>query len=362
MTETKQTAAVVGAGVLGRLLALSLTERSFKVDVFEAGAADHADGCSWVGAGMLHPFAELEHAEPVIAALGERSIELWRDLLGRLEDPVYFQQEGSLTVAHPQDWGDFERFRAAIAAKRAGVERDLGPREVAELEPELANHFHRGLFFPDEAQIEPLDLLPALHKRAASLGARFHFHQSVEQLEARQITFAEGRTRSFDWVFDVRGMAAKSRFPKLRGVLGELIRIHAPEVELTRPVRLMHPRYPLYVVPRPNHHYIIGATSIESENLQKISVRSALELLSAAYSLHSGFAEARIIGMYQQLRPAFPDNLPRIFYAPGHVAVNGLYRHGFLVTPALVEEVMRLVASGKSDLQHPQLVEDLCLN
>ena len=56
---------------------------------------------------------------------------------------------------------------------------------------------------------------------------------------------------------------------------------------------------------------MIGATSIESEDTG-VSVRSALELLSAAYAVHPAFAEARIVEIGAGLRPAFPDNLPRI--------------------------------------------------
>ena len=35
-------------------------------------------------------------------------------------------------------------------------------------------------------------------------------------------------------------------------VYGEVIRIHAPEVTLTRPTRLLHPRYPIYIAPNPD--------------------------------------------------------------------------------------------------------------
>jgi hypothetical protein len=59
----------------------------------------------------------------------------------------------------------------------------------------------------------------------------------------------------------------------------------------------VHPRYPLYIAPKPGHGvFVIGATEIESEDMSPASVRSTLELLSAAYAVHSGFAEARIRG------------------------------------------------------------------
>jgi glycine oxidase len=120
-------------------------------------------------------------------------------------------------------------------------------------------------------------------------------------------------------------------------VRGEVIRVYAPEVHLQRPIRLLHPRFPIYIAPKNNHLYVIGATEIESEDTSPVSVRSSLELLTAAYSLHSGFAEARIIEMNAQCRPTLPDNSPLIEVLNNRVmSINGLYRHGFMISPAVL--------------------------
>ena len=101
-------------------------------------------------------------------------------------------------------------------------------------------------------------------------------------------------------------------------------------------MRLLHPRWPLYIVPRAGNRFLIGATSIETES-GGVSVRSALELLTAAYAVHPVFAEARIVDFGAGLRPAFPDNLPRVTVDDTRITVNGLYRHGFLLAPAVAE-------------------------
>ena len=132
----------------------------------------------------------------------------------------------------------------------------------------------------------------------------------------------------------------------LRGVRGELLHLHAPEVTLHHPIRLAHPRYPLYIVPRSDQLFVVGATEIESNDAGSITVRSALELLSAAYSMHSGFSEGRLVETCVDCRPAFPDHLPRITCEPGLIRVNGLYRHGFLLAPLLVEKVRTTLATG----------------
>ena len=127
-----------------------------------------------------------------------------------------------------------------------------------------------------------------------------------------------------------------------------MIIVETSEVDLSRPVRLIHPRWPLYVIPRGDNRFMLGATSIEAED-SGVSVRSALELLGAAYAVHPAFAEARILEFGAGLRPAFPDNLPRIAINKQKISVNGLYRHGFLLAPALAELTLGYVERGVID-------------
>lgn len=157
----------------------------------------------------------------------------------------------------------------------------------------------------------------------------------------------DGATVRHDWIADTRGLSAQADLPDLRGVRGELIIVSAPDVRLRRPIRLMHPRYRVYIVPRPSDRYVIGATSIEAEDFSPITVRSTLELLSAAFAVHPGFGEARVDETVTQCRPAFPDNRPRIHYAEGLVRINGLHRHGFLLAPALVEFAAYFLERGR---------------
>jgi glycine oxidase len=258
--------------------------------------------------------------------LGRRSLALWRSHLPDLS------AEGSLVVAHPRDRADYERF----ARLTSGYER-IDARRLGELEPALAGRFREGLFFPDEAHVEPRRVLPALHRQLQKAGATIRFNEAVEP-------------RDLDGtVIDCRGLAARDVFPDLRGVRGEIVVVETAEVALARPVRLIHPRWPLYIVPRPNGRYLIGATTIESEDAGGVTVRSALELLTAAYAVHPAFGEARIVEFGAGLRPAFPDHAPRIRVDGERIAVNGLYRHGFLLAPALAELTVNYVRHGTRD-------------
>ena len=316
---------IIGAGIAGAWQALLFAQAGHPVTLYERSDADMTLSTSHWAGGMLAPWCEAETSEPVIGRLGVRSLDLWRELFPNT--PF----NGSLVVAHARDRADFERF----AKLTTGYQRLDGPA-MGELEPSLEGRFRDGLFYPDEGHVDPRRVLPELHARIEAAGGtvRFDCDVTAENLEGI--------------VIDCRGLSARDEQPELRGVKGEMIIVETSEVELSRPVRLIHPRWPLYVIPRGDGRFMLGATSIEAEDTG-VSVRSALELLGAAYSVHPAFAEARIIEFGSGLRPAFPDNLPRITIGRNRIAVNGLYRHGFLLAPALAELTLAYVQRGALD-------------
>jgi len=316
---------IIGAGIAGAWHALLLAQAGRTVTVHERSDASMTESTSHWAGGMLAPWCEAEASEPVISRLGIRSLDLWRQ---------HFPQtpfNGSLVVAHARDRADFERF-----AKLTANHRRLDARGLSELEPSLEGRFREGLFYPDEGHVEPRRMLPALHAAIAKAGGKIEFNSGVEADDLDGL------------VIDCRGIAARDAEPDIRGVKGEMIIIETSEVELLRPVRLIHPRFPLYVIPRGDGRFMLGATSIESEDTG-VSVRSALELLGAAYAVHPAFAEARIVEFGSGLRPAFPDNLPRISIEQERISVNGLYRHGFLLAPALAELTLGFIERGVID-------------
>src|SRR3974390_3403704 len=145
-----------------------------------------------------------------------------------------------------------------------------------------------------------------------------------------------------------RTRAIEPILPVLRGLKGEIIVGATEEVKLSRPIRLVHPLWPIYIVPRVGNRFLIGATSIEADD-EGVSVRSALELLTGAYAVHPAFAEARIVDIGAALRPAFPDNFPRVTVNHSRISVNGLYRHGFLLAPAVAEITVAHMLRGQTD-------------
>ena len=313
--------AIAGAGLMGRLIGWQLVKRGANVTLYERTPRHAPASAAHVAAAMLAPVSELPESDAAIFAMGQQSLRAWPAMLDELGVP--YGISGSLLVAHGPDGPLLDKFFRSLGAHRDTEAQWLDGPGVAELEPALAGRFERGLHLPHEGWLDNRALLAALEGCCGTI--RFGERVDPQRLRA-------------DLVVDCRGVAAG--FPDLRGVRGEAIRLHAPEVELKRPVRLMHPRYQLYIAPRPGRHYVVGATQLESESTQAVTVRSALELLSAAFALHPGFAESEITELGAGLRPAYPDNLPRVEWHDGVLRVNGLYRHGFLIAPAIAEQAI----------------------
>ena len=314
-----------GAGVVGLWQALVLAQRGHAVTLQERSSEPFANACSIYAGAMLALSCEEDNAEPMVNALGKRGIALWQKTYpGTVIN-------GTLAVALGRDRSELDRF-----ARMTSGHRQLSPAELAALEPSLGNRFAGALFFAEEAHLAPENALRFLLDRVQAEGVSLRFGDAAAP-------------ESADVVIDCRGLGAKDDLPDLRGVRGERIVVRSLDVTLTRPVRLLHPRFPIYVVPWGDGLYMIGATVIESEESGAISLRSALDLLATAYALDPAFGEAEIVEQGAGVRPAFPDNRPRIIARKGYIYVNGLYRNGFLLAPALAELVADYVETGAKE-------------
>jgi len=333
---------IAGAGLLGRLLALQLGRAGHEVHVHDPAAGPDARGAAgWTAAGMLSPVAELETADEHVFRWGLRSLDLWPEIVRALPRPVELRREGSLLLAHREDAGAARRVVDLLAAKAPADHQAqrIDGDALAALEPSVRRGPQAWLL-PGEGQIHTVQAMQALV--AGAPNTTWHWNSTVERADPQRLQVASG-TLAFDWVFDVRGVGARPQLP-VRGVRGEIFWLHAPGVELRRPLRLLHVRHRVYVVPRAPDLVVVGASEIESEDRSPVSLRTTVELLAAAHSILPALAEARIVHSETNLRPALPDNLPLLETSPGLTRINGLFRHGWLIAPALVETAMEPLA------------------
>lgn len=317
---------VIGAGVAGLCVARTLLDRGAEVTLIDRHATPGSHACSWWAGGMLAPNCEGESAEEPVVRLGAEAADWW----AAQTDCV--QRRGSLVVSPGRDRADLARF-----ARLTTGHRPLTGPQITELEPDLGTRFTRGLHFENEAHLAPRAALDALRDSLIADGATFRQQEADPDALATQ-----GLT------VDCRGFAARDALPDLRGVKGEMLILSCPDVTLSRPIRVLHPRVPIYIVPRGDGMFMLGATMVEGRAGRHVTARAMLELLSTAYALNPAFGEAEVVEIGVDSRPAFPDNLPRIRRDGNLIRANGLYRHGFLLAPALARMVADLILHDKT--------------
>ncbi len=313
---------VVGAGVAGLTAAYEIARRGLAdgvaVTLVERERAPGL-GCSRYAGGMIAPWCELETAEPIVAELGQEALDFWTT------DVPVATRNGSLVLAPARERAELLDF-----ARRAERFEALDGPALARLEPDLAERFDSALFFAQEAHLTPARAMAALTEKLVGL-------PNVT------LRFDATPSSAADWTVDCRGFAARDALETLRGVKGEMLVLRTHEIVLSRPVRMLHARHPAYVVPRGEGLFMIGATMIENEERSRVTARSIVELVNTAYAIHPAFAEAEIVETGSDLRPAFRDNLPRLTRRGKTLYLNGLYRHGFLLAPALARRAAQVL-------------------
>jgi glycine oxidase len=322
---------IVGAGLAGRLCAFELAQRGHQLCVFDASqspspALGETRAAAWTSAGMLSPIAEMESGGAPIRDLGRRSLTLWQSVNDSLIDtaaenhlpypdsPLGLELSCSLMVCHATDIGAAQRVIRLLDQDPAQIE-PLQASDLPALAPAIKGTLHAWRLI-GEGHLYPARAMQSLY--LSTPGVQWRWGARADAI-------------------DTRGTGASSAL-SVRGVRGEIMVLHAPDFDLRCAVRLLHPRWRVYIVPRPHDQVVIGATEIESEDRSPISVQSTMELLSAAFSIFPSLAEARVLWSDVNLRPATPDNLPVIETTEGLTQINGLFRHGWLLAPAVIEK------------------------
>ncbi|MBK3745493.1 FAD-dependent oxidoreductase [Paraburkholderia aspalathi] len=328
---------IIGAGVAGLVCATAFSEQGYRVHIIARGETIGDDTCSWLAGGMLAPWCEGESAEEPIIRLGQEAIDWWDAHVDCVK------RHGTLVLSHMRDASELHRF-----ARRTDCYETIDENRIDALEPDLSGRFRKGLFFAGEGHLDPRKALKSLAENLRKIGVTFQLGTDADRVAIDS-----------DLTVDCRGLAARDVLRDLRGVKGEMLVIRSRDINLNRPVRLLHPRIPLYIVPRGDGVHMVGATMLESDATSAISVRSTLELLGAAYALHPAFGEAEILETGVDARPSFPDNLPRLTRRGQVLHVNGLYRHGFLMSPALARMAVAAVQNPNSLPELPNSLPEL---
>ena len=336
---------IIGSGLIGRLTAWRLLADGHDVTILSSDDFSGTDSAGYVAASMIAPFTEAVSDERALRDLGLQSLAIWQQWVTELAEPVFLPQLGTMVVAHAGDEAEFRRYqRRASHILDNGDFQVLDQVALQQQSPALSTNFSKALWFENEACIDNRRLFRLLGELLQK-NADWRQIAPIEQIDENTLEAVCAQTlgygfSQFDLAIDCRGNGSRKDIADLRSVRGEVVRVQAPEVSLQHCVRLVHPRYPIYLAPRLNHEFVIGATVIESADRSPVSVRSAMELLSALYTIDKGFAEARVMEMRAHCRPAFPDHLPALRRQSWGFQLNGFYRHGYLLGPVMINELL----------------------
>ncbi|WP_434353836.1 FAD-dependent oxidoreductase [Psychrobacter sp. HD31] len=360
---------IIGTGIVGLTCADKLLASGHDIKVITASTGVDESLCSWWAGGMLAPYCEMESAETLVGELAPISMAYWQDFCQRHADECDHYSNGTIVISPSRDQNMLKHF-----AQKTEQWQHVSAKQLQQLEPILSSH-QEGLFYETEGHIEPRQVLNALWKRINSSEKAQVLTNT--RLSEEEITMLSSEQADGDWLLDCRGYSAKhainseqnntackadtgQKRDKLRGVRGEMLHLYNPELTLSRPIRLLHPRIPIYLVPRANQQFMLGATMIENGSRERASVRSVMELLSALYAVNPAFSQSEIVEIGVDVRPAYPDNLPQIVeeipnHGRGHkdrqhkgkrLSVNGMYRHGYLLAPAFAQIVHDYIVDG----------------
>lgn len=368
---------VVGGGVVGLSCAWRLARRGARVAVLERG--EPGGGATRVAAGMLAPVGELTFGEPELLELTLAAARLYPEFVAELEaatgEATGYERLGALHVALDHD--EAAQLRRVHELQRSlELEAEwLPPRRCRELEPGLTPSFHGGVLAPGEAAVDPRALTRALVAACASEGVEVRTGTEVAdgifegerlvgvrttpgsagpfdragsvELRAETVVLAGGA-----WSGQARWLPEEAR-PPVRPVKGQVLELRArelPGADEAEPVaRHILASERVYLVPRADGRFIVGATVEEMGFDTAVTAAGVHELLREAYRLLPDVAEMELLGATAGLRPGTPDNLPLV--GPGAidglVLATGHFRNGILLAPLAAQAVADLLCGNR---------------
>lgn len=317
---------IIGCGIIGLVCGLTLLQAGFDVTLYDK-ADSMGQGASRLGGVMIAPFTEAIAGATEAGLMGQTSCQWWADVCGDA-----FHQTGSVIVSGMGGASLAHTTQKAKALGWGDKVQHLNDSQLREILPHVSDTTREGLFITDEGHINPEMALSILYQKIKEGGGQFIFNTDAKP------------NSSGIWV-NCTGMGAVSDLsPDLRGVKGERLIIKAPWLELNYAVRWLHPRFPFYSVPRGGGLFSVGATMIETDEASPLpTVGGTLHLLAGLGQLFPSLLEAEIVAVDADLRPSFPDNMPKITEKDGVLHINGAYRHGFLLAPVMSSKLKAIL-------------------
>ncbi|MEY4034913.1 MAG: hypothetical protein RLZZ311_90 [Actinomycetota bacterium] len=159
-------AIVIGAGIVGASSALSLTNAGLRVLVIDRGAV--SSGTTGAGEGNIL-VSDKDPGPELTLAL--RSRDLWFEMQEDVGDSFELEAKGGVVVA-PNDDGPLIKL-ASEQSQHGVVTQKLDHGSLHQLEPYLNPDLHSGIFYPQDAQCQPMLAAAHVIRTVVSRGGAF---------------------------------------------------------------------------------------------------------------------------------------------------------------------------------------------
>jgi glycine oxidase len=343
---TVGTMIVAGGGIIGLSCAWRLALCKISVTVFDA--AEAGGEASWAGAGMLAPGGEMEEASP-LAAMALSGLEMYPEFVDTLREasglPIDFQRCGALELAlNDQEAADLER--------RAARQSAMGIRS------EPAGHAGSAAsrFYPDDALVNPRDIIAALRTVCRRSGVSIHEHEPVVEILANG---SGVRTSKAGYRDDAVLIAAGAWSSGLTAGLPLPASLPAASLPVTTPVRghlIAYQAKPgmLGTILRYDNTYLlqrdsgslIAGSSTENVGFNRAIDESVVQAIhTRASRLMPQLATMNPVERWNGFRPGIEGGVPAIGRIQGTTiwTAFGHYRNGILLAPDTARRIEQLV-------------------
>jgi glycine oxidase len=332
---------IVGGGIIGLSLAISLRKQGLRVLVVERGEPGRE--ASYAAAGML---AALDPELPAsLQPLAEESARLYPEFVHELED------ESGIRI-------DL-RGQGAIVLSRHGKippkAEPLSPQRLRSLEPALSspnntssqtNHDIAAGFL-NEQSVDPRALVKAALKAARHRQVDIASGSEVTTLltEAGRVTGVRTERISYSAgiVVNCAGAWAGSFVPfelPILPVKGQMLAVVGgpPLAHVVRSKQV-------YLVPRSDGRIVIGSTLEDAGYDKHTDAATIKQLFHAAIELVPKLVDSKMHEAWAGLRPGTPDGLPILgeTSTSGFFIAGGHYRDGILLAPITAKLTTALI-------------------
>lgn len=353
--KTSDHVVIVGGGVMGCAAAYELATRGVAVTVLERSVPG-AEASS-AAAGILGAQVEAHHPGPM-TELGLASLKLYPALVKELERVsgvgLGFRRSGVLKVGFAaSDVQQLARERAWQQRQGLPIAKLSGP-ELRKREPALSPELSGGLWFENDATLDPRSLLSGLRVAAEKSGARFQSGAFVKRVaedngRAIGVELSDGSVVKGSHVVLAAGswtsLVSQSEAPRVVPARGQIVELRSSVPPLSSIV--FGPD--CYVVPRADGRVLIGSTLEFVGYKREVTAAAVAKLLSAAIRLVPTLGDAELSSTWSSFRPYTSDELPLLgpSKTPGLIMMSGHYRNGILLAPISARIVAACVLGQK---------------